>query len=181
MSARICPFNQQPCGCDPNAEKESARPCKRSKRAAKFVRLLGSSVEGEQLSALRRLGEFLQSEGLTFNDLGTAVQDKQYTVDEARLIYAQGKKKGLVEEARKQQETEYFDIDGQPQWYEIAIFCQENSNSGKLSEWEREFVSDMPSKMIRFGQPTEKQGRCLLGIFIKLGGRYDRKASHVFS
>jgi hypothetical protein len=109
------------------------------------------------------------------------VQDKQYTIDEARLIYEEGKKKGLVEEKRKQQETEYFDIDGEPRWYEIACYCEQNSNSDKLTDWEREFISDMPSKMIKYGRPTEKQERFLIAIFVKLGGRYDRKTAHVRS
>jgi hypothetical protein len=181
MSDRLCPFNQQPCGCDPNATSESARPCKRSERAAKLVRMLGSTFESEQLSALRRLGEFLQGEGLTFSDFGAAVENKQFTIADAREAYERGKQKGLAEGARKQEESTYFDINGEPLWYEIACYCEQNSGSNKLTDWEREFISDMPSKMIRYGRPTEKQEKFLIAIFVKLGGVYVRKATHLHS
>ena len=178
MNTRICPFNQQPCGCDPNAEKnQRARASVVSAPPSSFA----CSVLRSKVNDCQRCSgseEFLQNEGLTFSDLGDTVQDKQYTIAEARLIYEQGKQKGLVEEARKQQETEFFDIDGQPQWYEIAVFCQQNSSKLR-DEWERSFVSDMPSKIIKFGRPTEKQAPHLLAIFVKLGGRYDPKTAHV--
>jgi hypothetical protein len=64
----------------------------------------------------------------------------------------------------------------------MAVFCQQNSNNPRLTDWERGFVSgDLPSNMIKFGKPTPKQAKQLLGIFVKLGGYYDPKTAHVYS
>jgi hypothetical protein len=142
--------------------------------------MLGSSFEGEQLSALRRLLEFLKTEGLTFNDLATSVEEKQFTINDARKIFKEGQEKGRVEEARKQQAPpEFWETDGTPRWYEIAVFCQQNSS--QLSDWEQNFLVDMPARMIKYGKPKGKQIQHLLAIFVKLGGYYDPRAAHLYS
>src|SRR5262249_54985094 len=103
MSDRVCPFNQRICSCDPNAADEKLRPCTRSKRAAKFIRMLGSSFKHERKSAIRKLQEFMQKESVTFNDFAASVEEKQFTINDARKIFKEGQEKGRVEEARKQQ------------------------------------------------------------------------------
>ena len=61
-----------------------------------------------------------------------------------------------------------FTTTAEPRWYEIAVFCKQNS--ARLDEWDRDFVTGMPAKMIKYGKPTEKQAPHLLAIFVKLGG-----------
>ena len=46
------------------------------------------------------------------------------------------------------------------------------------SEWEREFVTDMAGKTL-YREPSEKQAKHLMGIFVKLGGYYDAKTVHL--
>jgi hypothetical protein len=72
---------------------------------------------------------------------------------------------------------EFYDADGRPRWNEIALFCQRNITRLR-DEWERTFVNDMAGKTL-WREPTEKQGKHLIAIFVKLGGYYDPKAAHL--
>jgi hypothetical protein len=157
-----------------------------AKRIAKLFRLLASDFDGEVLNAARKMKQQLDAEGLSFNDIATVIEnhqgeieEKKYSDADAELIFAKGVEKGRKEEAHKREAPpEFYNADGSPRWYEIAMFCQ--SNVAQLhSEWERNFVNDMPSKIIKFGKPTEKMIPHLLAIFVKLGGYYDPKTTHV--
>jgi hypothetical protein len=175
---RICPLNQRICGCDPNATDDRARPCARSKRLAKLIRMFGSSFKTEQRSAFRMLQQFMRNEAVTFNDIGVIVEEKQYTIEQARFIYQQGKEKGRDEEARQREAPpEFYDADGHPRWNEIALFCQKNSAQLR-DEWERTFVNDMAGKTL-WREPSEKQAKHLIAIFVRLGGYYDPKATNL--
>jgi hypothetical protein len=129
----------------------------------------------------------LAGEGLSFNDIATVIEnangeieEKKYSDTDAEIIYTKGVEKGRAEEARKQQAPpEFYDTDGQPRWYEIAVFCQQNSAQLR-DEWQRNFASDMPGRIIKYGKPTERMIPHLLAIFVKLGGRYDPKAVHIY-
>jgi hypothetical protein len=151
-----------------------------AKRIAKLFRLLASDFDGEVLSAARRMKQQLAAEGLSLNDIATVIEnangeieERKYSDTDAEIIFAKGVEKGRTEEARKQTAPpEFFNADGQPRWYEIAAFCQQNRVQLR-SEWERNFADDIPSKIIKYGAPTENQIPHLLGIFVKLGGRCD--------
>ena len=130
--------------------------------------------------------QLLTVEGLSFNDIATVIEncngeieEKKYSDTDAEIIFTKGVEKGRAEEARKREAPpEFYDTDGQPRWYEIAMFCQQNS-AQLHSDWEQNFTSDMPSKIIKFGKPTDKQIPHLLAIFVKLGGYYDPKTTHL--
>jgi hypothetical protein len=157
-----------------------------AKRIAKLFRLLASDFDGEVLNAARRMKQRLGSEGLSFNDIATVIEnangeieERKYSDTDAEIIFAKGVEKGRAEEARKQTAPpEFYDADGQPRWYEIAVYCQQNSTQLR-DEWERNFANDIPPKIIKYGRPTEKQIPHLLAIFVKLGGYYDPKAANV--
>jgi hypothetical protein len=183
---RICPLNDHACRCDPDASDKKLHPCVLAKRITKFVRLMGSSFEGEAIGAVVGLRRLLQTEELSFNDLATLIEncngrieEKKYSDDDALNIFTRGVEKGLTEAARKEElPPEFYNIDGEPRWYDIATFCQKNSRQQKngaplLSDWDQEFISDMPSKMVKYGKPTPKQIPYLLAIFVTLGGYYD--------
>jgi hypothetical protein len=158
-----------------------------AKRIAKLFRLLGSDFDGEVLAAARKMKQQLGSEGLNFNDIATVIEnhqgeieEKKYSDADAEVIFAKGVEKGRTEEARKQQAPpEFYNADGKPRWYEIALYCEQNSSQLR-DEWERDFVSGMPEKMIRWKNPTPKQIPILLSIFKRLGGYYDAKAAHIY-
>jgi hypothetical protein len=156
-----------------------------AKRIAKLFRLLASDFDGEVLNAARRMKQLLGAEGLSFNDIATVIdncngeiEEKKYSDTDAEFIYAKGVEKGRKEEARKQQAPpEFYDANGQPRWNEIALFCQKNT-ARLRSDWERTFINDMAGKTL-WSQPSEKQAKHLLAIFVKLGGYYEPTATHL--
>jgi hypothetical protein len=157
-----------------------------AKRIAKLFRLLASDFDAEALNAARRMKQLLAAEGLSFNDIATVIEnangeieEKKYSDSDAEIIFTKGVEKGRAEEARKREAPpEFYDIDGSPRWYEIAVYCQQNSTQLR-NEWERNFANDIPGRIIKFGKPTEKMIPHLLAIFVKLGGHYDPKTTNV--
>jgi hypothetical protein len=157
-----------------------------AKKIGRLFRMFGSPFEGEAHNALTMMKRLLETEGLTFSDVAILIENASGEIrqlkcndDDALDIFTRGVEKGLTEAARKEElPPEFYNIDGEPRWYDIATFCQKNSRQQKngaplLSDWEQEFVSDMPSKMIKYGRPTPKQIPYLLAIFVALGGYYD--------
>jgi hypothetical protein len=160
-----------------------------AKRIARLFRMFGSPYEGEAHNALRAMKHLLETEGLTFNDVAVLIENAsgeirrlKYSDDDASLIFERGVAKGRTDAEREDDPPpEFYDIDGQPRWYEIAEFCLQNRNQQKngvplLNEKDLDFISDMPNKMIRFGKPTPKQIPWLIAIFVKLGGPYESKS-----
>src|SRR6516164_5273768 len=152
-----------------------------AKRVAKLFRLLASDFDGEVLNAARRMKEQLVAEGLSFNDIATVIEnangeieERKYSDADAEIIFAKGVEKGRKEEIRKQQAPpEFYDAEGQPRWNEIALFCQQNI-ARLRSSWEQTFINDMAGNTL-WREPTPKQAKHLLAIFVKLGGRYARE------
>jgi hypothetical protein len=156
-----------------------------AKRIAKLFRMLGSPFKGEVDNALTMMKHTLQTEGLSFNDIATVIEscngeieERKYSDADAEVIFARGVEKGRVAEAQKQQAPpEFYDADGCPRWNEIALFLQKNERRLR-DEWERTFINDMAGKTL-LREPTEKQAKHLLAIFVRLGGYYDPKATHL--
>jgi len=168
----VCPLGNRICDCDPDAANPNSRPCTLARRIAKLVRLmLGTDFDGETVSAVSRLRSVLEKEEL---DLATLIEQKRYTEDEAKQIYKCGIEKGHAEEADKQQAPpEFYDADGYPRWSEIALFCQHNI-ARLRDDREKQFVNDMAGKLM-WREPTERQGKWLFSIFVRLDGKYNAK------
>ena len=151
-----------------------------AKRIAKLVRMMSSDFDGEVLSANARLKSLLKEERLTFHDLATVIEncngeieERKYSDSDAELIFAKGVEKGRKEEAnRKDLPPAFYDADGQPRWSAVALFCQQHHR--RLRPKEQEFIDDMAGKMM-WREPTEKQGKWLHSIFIRLGGRRNQE------
>jgi hypothetical protein len=141
--------------------------------------------KGEVDNALTMMKHTLQTEGLSFNDIATVIEscngeieEKKYSDADAEAIFAKGMEKGRKEEASKRDlPPAFYDADGSPRWNEIALFCQKHEKRLR-DEWERTFINDMAGKTL-LREPTEKQAKHLLAIFIRLGGYYDPKATHL--
>ena len=80
-----------------------------AKRVAKLFRMLGSDFDGEVLAAVHRMKHQLGAEGLSINDIATAIENAngeieelKYSDAEVEVIYQKGVEQGRVEEARKQ-------------------------------------------------------------------------------
>jgi hypothetical protein len=155
-----------------------------AKRIAKLLRLLASPHDGERDNAVRMLQRTLAAERLSFNDIAIVIENHQGEIEErkysdtdAEIIFAKGVEKGRKDEERKQQAPpEFYDAEGQPRWNAIALFCQNNIT--RLNAWERDFINNMAGKTL-WRQPTEKESKHLLAVFVKLGGHYEPQAAHV--
>jgi hypothetical protein len=146
-------------------------------RLAGLVRMLGSDSEGEVLATHGALRRHLASRGVSFTDLGDAIE-KLATggLEQAELerVFEAGRAKGLSEAGRQQAEelAVYGQrLDGSYDWLAIALFCQ-RENTRLRGDVERTFVNDMAARMsFPEREPTEKQAVWLLAIFRRLGGR----------
>jgi hypothetical protein len=146
-------------------------------RLAGLVRMLGSDSEGEVLATHCALNRHLASRGVSFTDLGNAIE-KLATggLEQAELerVFEAGRAKGLFEAGRQQAEelAVYGQrLDGSYDWLAIALFCQ-RENTRLRGDVERAFVNDMAARMsFPEREPTEKQAVWLLAIFRRLGGR----------
>lgn len=141
------------------------------KRIAKIFRLLNSNQDGEVLAAAAKLKKLCAAEGVTINDLtvsigGSETSEQKYTEADAVIIFERGKEAGRAESSSK--ESEYFDIDGNPRWYEITVFNRDNVEQLR-NAWMREFTVDIIDKVLG-REPSPKQARWILKIFVKLGG-----------
>ena len=151
-----------------------------AKRIAKLFRMLSSDYDGEVLAAARRMKQQLVGEGLSFNDIATVIEncngeieERKYSDSDAELIFAKGVEKGRKEEANKRDlPPAFYDADGQPRWNAVALFCQQHHQ--RLGQKEQQFIDDMAGKTM-WREPTEKQGKWLLSIFIRLGGRRNQE------
>ena len=150
-----------------------------AKRIATFFRQLSSEYEGDVLAAVNALKQLLLAEGLSFHDIATVIENHQgeieerkYSDSDAEVIFSVGWKKAAPKKhSCRDLPPEFYDADGQPRWNEIALFCRKNTAQLR-GEWERKFISDMAGKTL-WQQPSQKQAKHLLGIYIRLGGVYE--------
>ena len=161
-------------GCEPEIDPITVRICK-------LVRMFGAS-DGEATAALAALRRYFAQENLSFNDLAEAIEKVAggcYTGEELKAAAAKAKQFGEQSGyAKAKRETsgppEFYDTDSEPRWYEMALFIDERKS--RLNGWERSFVEgdanrgSLVANMAKFGSPTPKQTKHVLGIFIKLGG-----------
>jgi hypothetical protein len=152
-----------------------------AKRISTLVRMFGATEE-EAKVAVVKLRRLIAEEKLSFNDIGTLIENcngeieqLKYSDADAKVIFEHGVAKGLAEGARGQAPPEFYDTDGYARWDEIALFCQRNIDRIH-NEWELTFINDMAGKMLSF-LPSEKQAHKLLGIFVRLGGPFDRRTA----
>jgi hypothetical protein len=174
MSSYVCPHNNRPCRCDPKAADKNIHPCALTKRASKLVRLMGSTFEGEAITAANKLRQLVQSEGLSFNDLGVLIENydgkiKKFDDADAMEIFQRGKDKGRSEEAQKRPQaepTEFYDANNDPRYHEMAMYCRQNLQ--RLDAKHHDFIDKMAASTL-YREPTGPQGRYLLSLFIQLG------------
>ena len=133
-------------------------------KLGKLIRLLSSDKDGEVLAAARAIGRTLDGEKLTIHDLaeGLASGGAKFTERDAEEIYRRGKADGRRE---ADHDVGFRSVD-EPTWNEIARECK--AASGRLSERERKFVSDMVRWTVRDGKPTEKQANWLRAIYARV-------------
>jgi hypothetical protein len=158
-----------------------------AKKIAKLFRLTydAASYDGESLSAVAAMRRLLANEGLSANDIALVIEscngeieERKYSDADAEQIYARGVEQGRAQQQHKQQlPPEFYDAAGNPQWNAIALFCQSKTDRLR-NDWEKTFVADMAGTTI-LREPTEKQAKHLIAIFVRLGGVYDPKQTTI--
>jgi hypothetical protein len=132
----------------------------------KMVRLLSSDRDAEVVAAARAILRTLEADGSDIHELAEAIgsgklseQDMQQIYDAA---YSDGKRA-----AENNRPAEFHSVS--PPWHDMAVDCRDNDN-GRLSEREREFVTDMVRWTV-YREPTEKQQKWLHLLWVRTGRR----------
>jgi hypothetical protein len=147
-----------------------------ARRIAKLFRSLSSDFDGEILGVVAAMKRLFAAEGLSFHDIATVIEscngeneERKYSDADAKVIFERGVAKGLAEQ--RDANLEFFDCDGRPRWYDMAVFCQRKAEQLR-SPWERQFIAEIAGKVLG-NTPSPKQAKCILRIFVKLGGYCD--------
>jgi hypothetical protein len=132
-----------------------------------FLLLLSSSAPGEVMNARDKLVSFARREGSDIHVLAERLAGLSPV--EMQKIYDTGYHEGArATESKINGSGNFHNVDGLPDWNEIALFCQRNV--GRLQKKEHAFVDDMAGQTV-WREPTEKQAKWLRSIFYKLGGK----------
>jgi hypothetical protein len=141
-------------------------------KLAACIRMLSSDKDGDVITAARGLVRMLKVAGTDIHTLADRIEnpnDGGLTDAEMRKLYDAGYQAGVRAVENKQHGSgDFHNVDGLPNWNEIALFCQQNSD--RLRENERAFINDMASYTV-WREPTKKQAKWLRSIFYRLGGR----------
>jgi hypothetical protein len=135
-----------------------------------FIRLLASEQDGEALAAARAIVRTLKSTGADIYTLAERVENANGgKLNEAEMskLYHAGFEAGM-RAAEDRSTGDFHNVDGTPNWHEIARFCQRNNN--RLRPNEQTFINDMAARSV-WREPTEKQAKWLRSIFYRLGGK----------
>jgi hypothetical protein len=132
---------------------------------AKAVRMLSSDKEHEQLAAVRAIQRVLAANHSDLHELAERIKGGKLSEAEMKRIYDAGVQEGKDVAAAA---AGFSSTEG-PSYYEMAKYCVEHG-SGRLGSRESEFVDDMVRWCLR-REPTEKQGKWLHAIYVRLGRR----------
>lgn len=135
------------------------------------MRMLGSSG-GEPRNAFAALERIMQSEGVTWSDIGNAVEHLKYTEAEMQEFFLFARKEGVEEgikigKARAPQSNGHFVL---PEASEMAEYCHQRPSELK-DDAQREFINEMYVKTRRGINLKRGTLGYLASIYIKHGGK----------
>jgi len=133
------------------------------KKLEKLVRLLSSDKDHEVLAAARAITRTLSGAGSDIHELAERVKSSKLSEADMKRIYDAG----VQDEKDRAAAAQGFSNTEDPSHYEMAKYCAERDD-GRLSAKERRFVDDMVRWCTR-REPTEKQGRWLHVLYVRLG------------
>lgn len=152
-------------------------------RLGKLIRMLSSTNDGEVVSAVRRIESTLKSGGRDIHDLAKAVEDSarsSFRDDPwADVLRKAAERSASADEwatrswgddVGARSAAAKRGADAKPgsklNWHDAAAFCREYGK--RLTDSEREFVSDMEYRTSRLGfEPTLRQKDWLRDIYGK--------------
>jgi hypothetical protein len=126
---------------------------------------LSSDKDGEVVAAAAAIRRTLTNAGSDIHELAARVKGGKIPESEMKRVYDAGYREGKDSAATAQG---FSNTEG-PSWHEMATYCVDHDN-GRLLPREREFVNDMVRWCAR-REPSEKQGRWLHSIWVRLGRR----------
>jgi hypothetical protein len=142
------------------------------RRAAALLRM-SMAEKKERRIGIVKFVRYLLAEGVV-HEIAELIEkdaphEEAFTKQDVQDAHNIGLKKGREQAAHQPQPPEeFYDAFGQPRWNAIALFCQRNRHRLQR-EAEQSFVDDMAGMTI-YRIPTDKQGKWLRSIFVKLGG-----------
>ena len=141
-------------------------------KIASLFRMLSSDRDGEVVGAARALVRTLKSAGADIHALADRVEHANgdgLTDAEMRKLYDAGYDAGVrAAENKAHGGGDFHNVDGLPNWSEIALYCQRHND--RLRPTEQTFIDDMASRTV-WREPTPKQEKWLKSIFYRLGGK----------
>jgi hypothetical protein len=152
-----------------------------AKKLAPMLRMLADGNDGQAFAAMQGLRRALQG------DQAKLYKDKLYDLAEhaerpddgglseqdMQKVFDAGVQEGMRRAENKlhgSSSGDFRNTDGTPEWLEIARYCQQHDDRLR-EEKERQFVADMAGRLVFGREPTERQGKWLLSIFYRLGGK----------
>jgi hypothetical protein len=154
------------------------------KRVAQLARMVGSSG-GERRNAFAALERTMQSEGLTWTDIGNAIEgmadaveraaNGKYTENEMQEFALAMRKEGIEEgikigmvRGQAQQRSNGHTV--LPEASEMAEYCHERLGRLK-NDWQRDFIADIYAITRRRTHLSLSRLANLAKIYIEIGGR----------
>jgi hypothetical protein len=141
-----------------------------AKKLKKLLKMLSSPREGEQLAAVQAIMRTLKGVGADIHELAACVKGGKLSEADMQRIYDTAFQDGR-RAAEKDKPTEFHDVE--PNWHEMATNCRDQDD-GQLAPREREFVDDMV-RWTAHRKPSEKQGKWLHLLYVRLGRRRRRQ------
>ena len=137
-----------------------------AERLAKLIRLLGSDRDAEVVATVGAIKRTLEGAGLDLHTLAEMVNGKNSaSKGEIKQAYRDGFQDGY---RTAEDEREDDDDANQLTWHQVAKFCEDRAN--RLQTHERKFIRNMVLWTARGREPSEKQGRWLDHLYVRLGG-----------
>jgi hypothetical protein len=134
-----------------------------AEKLEKLLKLaLGTDKEGEAIAAVLAMKRIA---GADFHELAGRVKGGGLSEAEMQKIYNAGVRDGKDAATA---DKGFSDIEG-PSFFQMATYCAEHDD-GRLTSKERGFVDDMVRWCAR-REPSEKQGKWLHVLYVKLGRR----------
>ena len=142
---------------DPGAEQ----------KLEKLLKLLTSDKDGEVIAAARAIKRTLDGAGTDIHELAARIKGGKLSESEMQRIYDAAYRDG--KDAAAVDKGLFTDTDDRPTWHTMACYCASHDD-GRLSEKERGFIDDMVRWCAR-REPSEKQGKWLHVLYVRLGRR----------
>jgi hypothetical protein len=144
------------------------------KRIAQLLRMIGSSG-GERRNAFAALERVMRSEGISWSDIGNAIEldDGKYTESElqeyGQALRAEGVEAGIkigLTRASNGGDNGHFTL---PEDSEMADYCRRHRDD--LEPKHHSFVDRMPTRARSWRPLSLRERGYLASLYIQLGGR----------